>query len=116
MSSAAHGRERGCATLGRVTNDDRERALAMTARRQDGCFTREQALANGHSAYGIRRAISTGRWTELLPDVLASSAAPASVATRERAAVASVEVVDEGVRHVFLDGVEISPGAAAAGR
>lgn len=87
MSSAAHGRERGCATLGRVTNDDRERALAMTARRQDGCFTREQALANGHSAYGIRRAISTGRWTELLPDVLASSAAPASVATRERAAL-----------------------------
>ncbi len=33
-----------------------------------------------------------------------------------RRQVASVEVVDEGVRRVFLDGGEVSPGAAAAGR
>jgi len=87
----------------RVLWPEASESAARAARRELARLTRQRVVARLE-----RRVGGLGRGSDAYTYALDVGG--------QRLVVASVEVVDEGVRHVFLDGVEISPGAAAAGR
>lgn len=65
-------------------------ALAQTAARQRGLFTRAQARRSGYSTYQIRRRLATGEWVPVLGPVLATAATHVTSRTRDLAASLAV--------------------------
>jgi hypothetical protein len=64
--------------------------LARQAARQDGLFTRAQALACGFSAGQVRRRLQSGRWQAVLGPVLAPNGARPTAELRDLAALLAV--------------------------
>lgn len=53
---------------------ERERGCNLLAKRQHGCFSREQVLRLGFSRHAVRRKLLRGLWIRLRPTVFASAA------------------------------------------
>src|SRR4051812_48847575 len=64
--------------------------LRAIARRQAGCFTRQQAQRCGHSKADIQAAILTGEWLAPMGDVLVVAGAPVTEAMKAWTAVLAI--------------------------
>jgi hypothetical protein len=65
-------------------------ALQVTANRQLGLFTRQQARECGASAYQVRQRVQRGDWVVVLDGVLAAAGLPLTARVREKAALLAV--------------------------